>query len=54
MEQCPQCIGSKQVFNGEDYETCTFCNGKGQVSADKAQKFDPLDDLNFTDEFEDT
>lgn len=54
MTECPKCLGSKQVFNGEDYETCSFCKGKGKVSSEKAAKFDPFENMGFIDEFENT
>tara|TARA_R110000868_G_scaffold14414_2_gene67024 strand:- start:32588 stop:32800 length:213 start_codon:yes stop_codon:yes gene_type:complete len=26
---CPNCLGEKTVFNGEDYEVCPLCFGDG-------------------------
>lgn len=47
--QCPHCLGNKKIFNGEDYITCTYCNGAGRVSGKKANNYDPLENI---EEFE--
>lgn len=32
MVECPKCLGSKEIFNGEDFEICKFCAGEGEVA----------------------
>lgn len=62
--ECPACLGNKKIFTGEDYEDCSFCNGIGNVTKNKASNFDPITDVkydnildmeieeNFNDDFE--
>jgi len=50
--QCPNCLGNKEVFDGEDYSSCNYCEGLGEVSELKFNNFDPLDNLKFEDEKE--
>jgi hypothetical protein len=26
-KECPECLGSGSIFNGEDYEACPKCKG---------------------------
>lgn len=28
-ETCPNCLGEKTIFNGDDYEVCPLCLGDG-------------------------
>jgi len=49
QSMCPKCLGTKEVFNFVDdvMEKCTFCFGKGNVEADRADKYDPIDIENY-------
>lgn len=44
MKECPNCLGTKEMYNGEVDELvkCTFCKGEGKVSKDKFQLYDPI------------
>lgn len=50
--QCPNCLGNKEVFDGEDYSHCNYCNGSGAVSISKFNNFDPLDNVPVIEEEE--
>lgn len=31
MKSCPKCLGSGEVFDGEDFSACNLCDSKGKV-----------------------
>lgn len=51
VEECPHCLGTKNVWNGEDFIVCPLCTGSGTVQEldneddDIEPEFLNLDDL---------
>lgn len=51
MEECPHCLGTKNVWNGEDFIVCPICHGAGELEFvnseedDESPEFLNLDDL---------
>lgn len=33
-EVCPECLGTRTIWNGTDYDTCNKCHGLGTVVKD--------------------
>ena len=38
-ELCLECLGAKYLYNGEDYNKCHTCKGKGKTSDIKNDLF---------------
>lgn len=61
MEECPNCLGAKSIWNGEDFVICTVCHGTGEVKVvntdeeeDTGPEFVDFDELEIDpDEFYD-
>ena len=34
-DECPECLGSGAIFNGDDYIKCKQCEGNGMIINDK-------------------
>lgn len=51
VEECPHCLGTKNVWNGVDFIVCPICTGSGTVQEldneddDTEPEFLNLDDL---------
>jgi hypothetical protein len=52
LTDCPSCLGNKQVFDGEDFSPCGYCEASGMVSELKLSEFDPLDEISLIEEEE--
>lgn len=47
-------MGLKEIYDGEDYHKCNFCQGEGKVPDEKVDYYDPIgDELLFNDDMED-
>jgi len=44
---CPNCLGTKVVFNGTSYEKCEVCDGVGEVEIEEDDSDDFIDDQDF-------
>ena len=47
--ECPECIGTAQIFDGKENKECNYCKGKGKVNEDKYNYFIGRLDEEFTD-----
>ena len=53
--ECPKCLGIGEVFDPieENEVRCNLCRGKGKVSEEIADSYNPLEDLLREEDFED-
>ena len=40
---CLSCLGAKDIFDGEDYIKCTYCNGTGHATKEENECFMDLE-----------
>lgn len=45
---CQECFGAKDIYNGEEYETCVTCKGKGVATKSQNEIF--LDSIRMVEE----
>lgn len=44
-DTCPECFGSKVIFNGSEAVTCNLCDDNGEVPHDTLERYYPNEEL---------